>query len=429
MSRNRRPISEKSRRLFTNTVLLYVMTFSAQLFNLATIPYLSRVLGPEVYGKVGIALSYMAYVQVIVDFGFILSATRKVAENREDKVYLSKLTTCVAIGKLMLGAVASGAFLAIVFSTQSMRGDASFYVLYLLSQIIFAMMPDFLYRGLEDMKIITYRTVAIKAFFMVLTFMLVKRKEDLLYVPLINVVGNASVIISMYLHTARKLQVRFVRVPFGDVWRHMADSSQFFASRISSVIYQASNTIILSFLYQSSPVTIGYYTSADKILSLAKSGASPIADSLFPYMVKNRNFKLVKKIMLLVMPVVAACVAVCAAYPNQICAFVFGQEYGQAGRILQLLLPNLFVIFPNYVLAFPVMIPLGLTRQANLSNVYGLGLQAALLGLLLSGGWLDVYTLCIATSITQVYVFLYRLVWVWLTVQRHPAAAKPTSQA
>ena len=69
-------IRPQEKRLFSNTVFLYLLTFSTQLFSFITVPYLSRVLGPTVFGKVGIAQAYMSYVQIILDFGLILSATR-----------------------------------------------------------------------------------------------------------------------------------------------------------------------------------------------------------------------------------------------------------------------------------------------------------------------------------------------------------------
>ena len=76
----------QEKRLFSNTFFLYLLTFSTQLFSFITVPYLSRILGPSVYGKVGIAQAYMAYVQIILDFGLILSATQKVVEFQDNKI-------------------------------------------------------------------------------------------------------------------------------------------------------------------------------------------------------------------------------------------------------------------------------------------------------------------------------------------------------
>ena len=98
-------INAQDKVLFSNTIFLYILTFSSQFFSFLTVPYLTRVLGPSVYGKVGIAVAYMAYVQIILDFGFILSATQKVVENREDKDKLGKIITAVTCVKLTLSII------------------------------------------------------------------------------------------------------------------------------------------------------------------------------------------------------------------------------------------------------------------------------------------------------------------------------------
>ena len=78
-------LSTTNKRLLSNTGFLYLMTISVQILNLLTIPYLTRVLGPAVYGRIGLAQGYMSYVQIILDFGFILSATQMISEHSNDK--------------------------------------------------------------------------------------------------------------------------------------------------------------------------------------------------------------------------------------------------------------------------------------------------------------------------------------------------------
>ena len=54
--------------------MLYILQFSTYFLSLVTVPYQTRVLGPVVYGYVGVALAVMAYFQLFMDFGFLLSA-------------------------------------------------------------------------------------------------------------------------------------------------------------------------------------------------------------------------------------------------------------------------------------------------------------------------------------------------------------------
>ena len=154
---------------------------------------------------------------------------------------------------------------------------------------------------------------------------------------------------------------------------------------------------------------VGYYSSSDKLIALAKTASSPIADSLYPYMLKNRNFKLVKKMMFIIMPIITVGIIFVAIFAEPICVLLFGVKYREAGDILRLLLPIAWIVLPNYVVAFPIMSPLGLVKYTNISNVIGMFIQVGGLIMLWFMNRLNIYSICILTSITEVLVFLYRV--------------------
>ena len=71
-------------------------------------------------------------------------------------------------------------------------------------------------------------------------------------------------------------------------------------------------------------------------------------------------------------------------------------------------MPAMAVIFPTYLLCFPILVPMGLSKQANYSTIFGMIAQIAQLGILLLSSNLNVYTLCIASSVSEVLVFVFR---------------------
>lgn len=393
--------------LVSNTFFLYLLTFSNNLLSLVTVPYLTRVLGPETYGKIGVALAYMSYVGIIMDLGFILSATQKVVTHKTDQAYIGRLLFSVTAAKLAVGAVVSAVFLSYVRLNSNMSGDFGFYLAYLAAYLVNAFLPDFYYRGIEKMKTITYRTVFVKALFMVMTFLFIREESDYWKVPCINLTGNTMAVIIMYTDMWRKYRVRPRLASPSEVWNHAKDTLPFFVSRIASTVYQALNTILLSFVYGSSPV-LGYYTSADKLVSLSKTVSSPIADSMYPYMLRKRNFKMVKRMLTLVTPVILLGAVVFFLFAEQLCVFLFGAEYAEAGNVLRCLLPIMVVILPSYILCFPVMVPMGLSKYANMSNVVGMIVQLVGLALLFATENLHIYSLCLMASASEVSVFLFR---------------------
>ena len=65
--------------------MLYIMSIAKLLFPLITLPYLTRILTEETYGFVSYVKSCMVYIQLIVDFGFILSSVKDIVKANGDE--------------------------------------------------------------------------------------------------------------------------------------------------------------------------------------------------------------------------------------------------------------------------------------------------------------------------------------------------------
>ena len=406
-------LSTTNKRLLSNTGFLYLMTISVQILNLLTIPYLTRVLGPAVYGRIGLAQGYMSYVQIILDFGFILSATQMISEHSNDKKVASMVIASVSTIRLFLTGIVAIVFVLLYVFEFFDKSNAMIIFIYLIAYLFNALLPDYYYRGIEDMKITSIRTVIIRVLFTILIFVCVKNQRDYIFVPLSFLVGSIVALLFSVIDIKVRYKIKLIVPQMAHIKALFKTSIPFFVSRFASTFYQALDVIILGRVYGSAPV-VGYYTSCDKAITLSKMASSPIADSLYPYMLKNKNFKLVKKILLLCMPIITGGVILIAIFAEPLCVFAFGKEYAGAGNVLRLLLPIAWVILPTYIIAFPVMSPLGLVKYANRSNIIGMFIQISGLIILKFVGVLNVYTICGLTSLTEVSVFVYRLLTVML---------------
>ena len=108
--------SGTSKTLVKNTVMLYIMNITKIVLPLVTLPYLTRVLSKDCYGVVSYVKAVMQYMQVVVDFGFILSATKDVVNCKEDKKRLSYIIGDTMVAKLILVLVS---FVALVIMFRS----------------------------------------------------------------------------------------------------------------------------------------------------------------------------------------------------------------------------------------------------------------------------------------------------------------------
>lgn len=392
--------------LIKNTFFLYMLTFSSYLINFALIPYETRVLKPEMYGLLGVATAAMTYFQLVMDFGFLLSATEEVAKNRDDRKKMSEIFTSVTLNKIFL-AVLSGICLVILSNIiPNWKENRLFFYLMFTSTAINTMIPDYLYRGIEKMGVITVRTVLIKLFFAMLVFVFVKEPSDYILIPIINIVGNSAALAGVYLHLWKKIKVGFTKCTFGDLVYRMRKSATFFLSRIATTAYTVSNTVILGII--SGNAAAAYYTTADKLISTAKSAVSPISDSLYPYMVKNRDFRTAKRILLVLEPLIFLACAVVFVFAEPLCVWFFGAEYRESASVLRTLLPVAVFVFPNYVLGFPVLGAMGLSKHANYSIIFASAVHIINLCVLYFSGNLNLITLGLTTSIAEGLILLYR---------------------
>ncbi len=394
--------------LFKNTVMLYVLQFSTYFLSFATLPYQTRILGPAMYGVVGVAVATMAYFQLFMDFGFLLSATEDISLNRNDRFYVSKKLTSVAVIKTCFFIISVSLVMLFTLFLKPFSEYKALYVLYVLAYGVNSFLPDYFFRGIEKMTAITFRTVAVKLFSTVLTFVFLRSAENYLVIPVLMLVGNIGAVIWAYFYIYKKLNYSFEKVTISEIVYDFKRSASFFLARIASTVYSATNAVIIGYV-DTTGVATGYFTSADKVMTIAKSTIAPISDSLYPYMVKNRNFSLIKKIFLFIEPVIILGCCVVWVFAEPICIIAFGKEFAGTAPILRAFIPGIAVLLPSYVLGFPTLGAMKLAKYANYSIFFGTAIHITGLCILFVTSNVTGVSLAFLTSISEVSIMLFRL--------------------
>ena len=85
-----------------NTLALYALQFAGYVIPLVTLPYLARVLRAEGFGLLLFAQSFALWGSIIFEYGFNLSASREVAQNRGSRDALATTAAGVLGAKLLL---------------------------------------------------------------------------------------------------------------------------------------------------------------------------------------------------------------------------------------------------------------------------------------------------------------------------------------
>lgn len=404
-------LKSKSGTLLSNMLLLSLLQFSTLALGFVTTGYQNQLLGKD-FGYLAIAQIYMTFIQLLIDFGFALSATGKAAKFREDRAYLGRQLSCVMLIKMALSLFSALILAVFLWVRQPELLVMLTFWLYYLSVVLMAMLPDYLYRGLERMGPITLRAVSIKIFATVMILVFMKSKNDYYMTPLFNSIGNFVALFLVYRHLKEKIGIWFLPVKWPEIWQEAKDSFQFFASRIATTIYGAVNGMILDLLNPTmkGSVTI-FYNNANQVVGAARNGLiSPIADSMYPHMMRHKNFSMIKKALKITMPVmILGCTAV-YFIADPVFRFWLGEVNGPgSARALQALLPVVVISLPSYILGFPTLSPMGLSKYANRSINVGTVFHLAGLALLYFSGNLALIPICLLTGGTELMILLYRI--------------------
>lgn len=147
----------KRSKVLKNTVMLYIMTFAKMIFPLVTLPYLTRVLTVDGYAVVSYVKSAMVYMQIFMDFGFLLSATKDIVLAGGNKEAVSEILGETLQAKILLAICGFVIVLVACLAIPLLRENMLYTFFAYIAVAMTILLPDFLFRGIEKMQNITIR--------------------------------------------------------------------------------------------------------------------------------------------------------------------------------------------------------------------------------------------------------------------------------
>lgn len=396
--------------LVINTIALYILQISKYVFPLLTFPYLTRILQPMNYGIMTFANSIMAYYQLLIDFGFLQSATRDCSLFREDKKKLAQIVAASVQAKSVLGLIGIVTLISIVSFCNVFRDRELYTLLSYIPVLTGVFSIDFLFRGLEIMEIITYRTIVGRVIYTISIFLFIHKPEQYLLIPIISAFGEIIILIWAWYYAKQVIGLKISFVSIGETLSALKDSAMFFLSRIASTIYTSTNTVLLGAIYGNAE--LAQFGVANALIVNIRSIFSPIADSLYPYMVKNKNYKLIKGILWVLMPIILLGTISLFILADSIIFLLSGHNYKDAIPIFRAFLPLIFITLPIYLLGFPVLGAMDKLKEANFSVVYAAIFHISGLIILFQIDRINFISVAFLSCVSEAVMLLLRIIYV-----------------
>lgn len=398
----------KKNKMFQNASMLLIMNIAKMIFPLITLPYLTRVLSTETYGVVAYVRSVMIYMQVFVDFGFALSATKDIVEANGNKEKIGRITGNVLFGNLLLSGVGTLLLIPIACFIPVLKGYAAYVFLSQVSVILSCFFIEYFFNGMEQMHLLTIRFVVMKTISTVLTFIIVKGEGDMLWIPILDIIGyGVAAVFSMI--QLKKYEIPLKTDGIKYAWRTIKKSFYYFLSNMASTAFNVLNTLLIG-IYASA-TDVAYWSVCLQLVSAVQAVYSPIANGIYPEMIRSKKIGIVLKICKVFMPLITAGCIFTIVVAKYALAIVGGPEYMAAAPVLVRLTPVLFFSFGSFMLGWPAMGAIQKVKEITYTTLMSAGFQIVSLIVLAAIGQFEIIYIAIIRSITEAILAISRIIY------------------
>jgi len=355
--------------LRNNIIALAIVQASNYILPLISLPYLARVLGAESFGKVVFAQALMMYFILLVEYGFSWSATRKVAENRENRVLLGEIFMNIWAVQWLLIALCSVIFVSIVFGVEKFRGEIGFYAAAFLIVLGNVLFPIWFFQGVEKLQLQSVLQFAGKLIGLLFIFVLVKNENDGIWDLLSNALSAiiAGLFSIFFIFKSGYFKICFPSL--SGMRQEFVEGFSLFASRVSISFYTMLIPLALGWI--AGPVALAYFNVADKLRVGAQSLITPISQAIFPrishLVSKNESsaYQLIKRSAVAIFLVSGSASLMLFVLSEPLVQLMAGDGFDGAVSVLHWMSPVPFLVGMSNLFGVQLMIPLRLNIAFN----------------------------------------------------------------
>lgn len=270
-----------ARRIAGRSAAFYAATGAAALLPLASVPYLTRTLGPEAWGELAIAQAVATVLAVLVDYGHAQSATRALL-HANDPAEARRIATTILASKLVL-AVAGGGILAFLGAVDLLRIRGDLLAAAIVAGSAQGLWPLWLIQAGGRIVPFLLCDIVGKASSVGALFLLVC---DPAHAPRVLWLQAAAAGISFAVGFALAGIRPKGPVPrVAEIWRALRKHRHGFLFRATILGYTTTNVLVLGLVAPAHEV--GLFAAADRTVRLVASFAVPLGQALYPLLARS----------------------------------------------------------------------------------------------------------------------------------------------
>lgn len=366
-----------TKNLFYSTIL----TSAHYVFPLLVYPYVSRVLGVDNIGLVSFIDSIATYFILFSMMGISIVGVREVARACGDRDALGAVFRSLLALNGILVVIALAAMVAVTLCVPRLYEHWPMMCVGMSKLIFNLFLIEWFYKGLEEFRYITLRSLAIRGAYVVAVFLFVRDRGDTMvyYALTMSVVA-----VTAGVNGVRSREWVSWGLRPADLRRHAGPFFSFGVYALLSTAYTTLNVAWLGFVCDDREV--GYYSTAMKLVSIIQSLFAAFTGVMLPRMSAlaaegdmERFRKYLRRGIMLILGVTLPVVAVVVWAAPEVVWLLSGAGYGGAVTPVRIMMPFVTVVGVEQLLTMQALVPLGRDRA-----VFYVTAVAALVGLALN---------------------------------------------
>lgn len=385
-----------------------ILTVSGYIFPLLTFPYVTRVLGAENIGIVNFALSVVDYFVLFSTLGMSIVGLREIAQSNDELKRNNVFNKLVSI-HILLSLIALVIYIICVCIVPQLYEQKVLFMVGGTKIILNVFLIEWLFRGLQDFRYVTLRTIATRLLYVAAIFIFVRERNDYVsyfIVTIAQVLLNACI---NWKYANRYVHFHFTLKGSG---AYVMPLISWGTSTVLLSFYTTFNVMYLGFI--SGALAVGYYTTATKLYTIILSILQAYNGVFIPYLNslysqgEIEKFKqTIGKSFNIVSTLSIPMVAVSYVLAPEIIDLIAGKEFVHSVLPFRIVLFQVLIIGISQITNSQILLSLRKDKEILISTIAGTATSVIIL-LLFVGKFAEVAAAC-AVTISHVVEFSFLL--------------------
>ena len=357
----------------SNIIYSSVLTVANYLFPLITYPYVTRVLGVANIGLCNFVDSVVSYFILFSMMGMTTLGIREVAKAKEDKEKLSSVFSSLLVINFFATFIVITIFAASIFLVPRFSECRSLLFIGIIKVIFNYLLIEWFYRGLEDFRYITIRSVLVRLVYVICVFVFVKKADDYSIYYLLSVL---TIVVNACINI--KHSKGLVKFSFGSLNMRLF-IKPFIILGIYALLtsmYTSFNVTYLGFVTDDTEV--GYYTTATKIHAIILSLFTAFTGVLMPRLSslaanndRKEFYRLFSKSISLLYIFSFPVMIYSFIYAEDIISLIAGPGFEKSAICLRIIVPNILIIGLEQIYITQGLMSLSKDRAVFINSIIG----------------------------------------------------------